>query len=265
MVHNLATQWIQSYPCKTKFSQEPQRSLQKFLESNRKPKTIYTDNFLEFGKTCEDLSCNHCTTPHRSETHGIAERAVRRVKKAPLQCCCKQVWMKSGGLVPWNAVPICETFRISCLMGKLHTKDVSENLAKDPFLLVHWLVWGGREEGRRRRGGGGADVELDARLGSVGAPNWSGRRPRHPGSQRPDGWRPKNAAKCSKLPIADNMPTMHSCNCAYLSAATGMSTDSGDELNQWHQWTILCLFGRLSLNSLSVCVRLQFERNPICT
>ena len=36
----------------------------------------------EFGKACEDLSWNHCrSTPHRSETKGIAERAVRRVKE----------------------------------------------------------------------------------------------------------------------------------------------------------------------------------------
>ena len=33
-------------------------------------------------KACGDLSWNHCTsTPHRSETNGIAERAVRRVKE----------------------------------------------------------------------------------------------------------------------------------------------------------------------------------------
>ena len=83
VVQDLATQWIQSYPCKTKTSQETQRSLQKFLEPERKPKVIYTDNSLEFGKACEDLSWNYCTsTPHRSETNGIAERAVRRVKEA---------------------------------------------------------------------------------------------------------------------------------------------------------------------------------------
>ena len=51
--------------------------MQKFLEPERKPKVIYTDNSLEFGKACEDLSWNHCT----SETNGIAERAVRRVKQ----------------------------------------------------------------------------------------------------------------------------------------------------------------------------------------
>ena len=69
VVQDLATQWIQSNPCKTKTSQETQRSLQKFLEPKGKPKVIYTDNSLS-GKT-----------PHRSETNGIAERAVRRVKE----------------------------------------------------------------------------------------------------------------------------------------------------------------------------------------
>ena len=82
VVQDLATQWIQAYPCNTKTSQKTQRSLQKFLEPDRKPKEIYTDISLEFGKACEDLSWNHCTsTPHRSETNGIAERAVRRVKE----------------------------------------------------------------------------------------------------------------------------------------------------------------------------------------
>jgi len=54
----------------------------KFLGPSEKPKVIYTDNSLEFGKSCEDLSWNHSTsTPHRSETNGIAERAVRRIKE----------------------------------------------------------------------------------------------------------------------------------------------------------------------------------------
>ena len=97
VVQDLATKWIQSYPCKTKTSQETQRSLQNFLEPDRKPKVIYTDNSMEFGKACEDLSWNHCTsTPHRSETNGIAERAVRRVKEGTsavlLQSGLKESW-----------------------------------------------------------------------------------------------------------------------------------------------------------------------------
>ena len=54
----------------------------KFLEPTTKPKLIYTGNSLEFGKVCEELSWNHCTSmPHKSETNGIAEKAVRRVKE----------------------------------------------------------------------------------------------------------------------------------------------------------------------------------------
>ena len=78
----MATQWIESYPCETKTSKETERSLQKFLEPTRKPKVIYADNSMECGKTCEDLTWNHCTsTPHHSEINGIAERAVRRIKE----------------------------------------------------------------------------------------------------------------------------------------------------------------------------------------
>ena len=82
VVQDLATQWIQDHPCKTKTSQEPEKSLQKFLEPSQKPKVVYTDDSLEFGKSCEDLSWNHRTsTPQRSETNDIAERAVRRVEE----------------------------------------------------------------------------------------------------------------------------------------------------------------------------------------
>ena len=58
------------------------RVSRKFLEPSHKPKVIHTGNSLEFGKSCEDPSWNHrISTPHRSETSSIAERAVRRVKE----------------------------------------------------------------------------------------------------------------------------------------------------------------------------------------
>ena len=110
VVQDLATQWIQSYPCKTKTSQETQRSLQKFLEPDRTPKVIYTDNSLEFGKACEDLSWNHSTsTPHRSETNVIAERAVRRVKEGTSAVLLQSGLNKIGGQISRNVTPICET------------------------------------------------------------------------------------------------------------------------------------------------------------
>ena len=42
----------QSYPCKTKNSQETQKIFKKFLEPNKKFKVIYTDNSLESQFSC---------------------------------------------------------------------------------------------------------------------------------------------------------------------------------------------------------------------
>ena len=127
VVQDLATQWIQSYPCKIKTSQETQGSLQKFMEPNRQPKVIYTENSLKFGKACEDLSWNHRTsTPHRSETNGFAESAVRKVKEGTYAVLLQSVWMKIGGQIPWNVKPMCETFKIFCLMEDSIQKTFGE-------------------------------------------------------------------------------------------------------------------------------------------
>ena len=138
----MATQWIQSYPCKTKTSQKTQRSPQKFLDPNRKPKVIYTDNSLEFAKACEDLSWNHCTsTPHRSETNGIAERSVRRVKEGT-----SAVLLQSGLDENWWADSMeCFTYlrNIQDLLsdGKTpYERRFWITFLKDQsFRLVHWL------------------------------------------------------------------------------------------------------------------------------
>ena len=67
VVQDLATQWIQSYPCKTETFQKTEKSLQKFSVTTWKPKVMYKST--EFGKVCEDLSWNHCrSTPHSSDT-----------------------------------------------------------------------------------------------------------------------------------------------------------------------------------------------------
>ena len=144
VVQDLATQCIQSYPCKTKTSQETQRSLQKFLEPNRKPKVTKTDNSVEIGKSCEDLSWNHGTsTPHRSETHGIAERAARRVKDQAygLQYCCNHFLdEKMVGRFHGMPHPPAKHSQNSRLVGRLHTKGVFENLLKDQSFRLVSLV-----------------------------------------------------------------------------------------------------------------------------
>ena len=45
-------QWFLSYPCKTKSCQETERSLRRLSEPSDKPKVMFTDNSLDFGKGC---------------------------------------------------------------------------------------------------------------------------------------------------------------------------------------------------------------------
>ena len=67
-------------------------------------------------------------TPHRSETNGFTEGAVRRIKKGRLLYCCNnQAWMRSGGLILWNAIAIYEMFKTSWQMRELRMKGDSEN------------------------------------------------------------------------------------------------------------------------------------------
>ena len=47
--------------------------------------------------------------------------------------------MKNGGRIPWSDTAICETYKISCLMGRHLMRGGSENHLKDQSLrLVHW-------------------------------------------------------------------------------------------------------------------------------
>ena len=61
------------------------------MGSSLKPKVEHTDNSMEFGKACLRTS-----TPHRSDTNGIAERAVGRVKEGTsavlLQSRLDEMW-----------------------------------------------------------------------------------------------------------------------------------------------------------------------------
>ena len=113
------------------------------MESDRNSEVIYIDHSLEFDKACEDLSWNHCTsTLHRSETNGIAERAVRRVKEGT-----SAVLLQSGLNESWWADSMeCYTYlrNVTDLLsdGKTryerrfgnHSKDQSFHLVQLPYL-----------------------------------------------------------------------------------------------------------------------------------
>ena len=137
--------------CKTwGYSMDPVVSVQnknfsgntkELLEPERNPKVICTDNSLEFGKACEDLSWNHCTsTPHRSETNGIAERAVCRVKEGT-----SAVLLQSGLNESWWADSMdCYTYlrNLTDLLsdGKTpYERRFGQPFKDRSFRLVHWL------------------------------------------------------------------------------------------------------------------------------
>ena len=125
VVQDLATQWIQSYPCKTKTVQETEKSLRKFLEPSEKPKVIYTDNHWNLANP---LMTYHGTTVR---LHSVDLRRMvlpeEWYAEKRRDISCNQAWMKNGGLIPWNAIATCKMFKTSQQMGKLLVKGDSEN------------------------------------------------------------------------------------------------------------------------------------------
>ena len=102
---------------------------------------VHTIQRLSVFERCEALFWTHRTsTPHRSETNGIAERAVRRIKEGTSAVSLQSGLDEKWRLILWTATAICQTFKISWQMGKHLTKDDSEYHLKDrSFRLVQWL------------------------------------------------------------------------------------------------------------------------------
>ena len=81
---------------KTPSSWYPMMMIAKLDWCEREPSHLHWQ-LLRIWQSCEELSWNHCTsTPHRSETNGIAEWAVRGVKEGtsavPLQSGLDNEW-----------------------------------------------------------------------------------------------------------------------------------------------------------------------------
>ena len=123
VVQDLPTQWIQSYPCKTKNYPGDGKELTKVSRADWKAESHLHRQLIGLWQILWRLfmESSYFDTP------GIAERAVRRIKEGTSEYYCNQAWMKSGGLILCNAIAICEMFKTYRHMGKHLTNDDSEN------------------------------------------------------------------------------------------------------------------------------------------
>ena len=109
------TQFIQAYAAPTKSAVETMKAFQNFFEPGQKPLHTYSDNSKEIKLACDQLGYSHDTsTPHRSETNGIAERAVRRVKEGTAA-----VLTQSGFTEHWWNFAMNAFCFMRCIVDKL--------------------------------------------------------------------------------------------------------------------------------------------------
>ena len=111
VVKDLATRWIQAYPCKTKTSQGIEKDHEEGLGAD--------------GRT------------HKSFTLTITYNLAKLVKS---YCRCSHAWTKNSERIPWRVTAICETFKISCLMGEHRTKGASANFSSWASIPLGSLV-----------------------------------------------------------------------------------------------------------------------------
>ena len=107
VIQDRYTNWIQSYPVTSKNAHETLKSFQRFLGPQTKAKHTYTDGSKEFEKALDEMSMSHDTsTPHRSQTNGVAERAVRRAKEGTTCALIQSEWNEEK----WPEAMMCYHF-----------------------------------------------------------------------------------------------------------------------------------------------------------
>ena len=89
-VQDLATQWLQSFPCKRKSSEETSKTCCSSWSLRGNQKVKNTDNSLEFGRSCEELSWE---SPHHTDQKqmGLLREQCAESRKGHLRCYCSRV------------------------------------------------------------------------------------------------------------------------------------------------------------------------------
>ena len=141
-MQDLDTQWIQSYPCKTKSSHETEIFSKKILGTvARTESCLFRQtrwNLEKHVKVYHGITAlQHLIDPRQM---GSLREPFDESKKAHQKYCYSQDWLKGGGLTLWNAAAICGTSKTSWPTGSRHMKDELENHSKDQsYLLEQWL------------------------------------------------------------------------------------------------------------------------------
>ena len=126
VVQDLATQWIQSYPCKTKSAQETQSNLRKFSRTEEKLRFIILTllwDLVTLAKSWIGIMRDLLhTDPKLME---LQNELYDEWKKALRQYWFSLDFNKAGGQKQWSVIAISEMCRTYTHVARRHANDGS--------------------------------------------------------------------------------------------------------------------------------------------
>ena len=121
VIQDVYTQWLQAYPVPSKDRERVIECLLSFFgpqyhpdysgpDGKKVPSKVYSDGAQEYKLALKGLHwIAETCTPHRKQTNGIAERAVRRVRQgtaaALLQAGMDPIWWPEASQCPRSTAP----------------------------------------------------------------------------------------------------------------------------------------------------------------
>ena len=120
MVQDVATRWIQAYPCQSKKISPDGKEFTKVSRAVRKAESYFFRQVFEIWQILWRIimeSFHMNATLIRDKCH-CCKSSAPELGKGHLQYCCNLARTKSGGLTLWNAVAICKMFKTSWQTGK---------------------------------------------------------------------------------------------------------------------------------------------------